>query len=398
MSQNEFNPTDQYYVKKQIKDLIPGDILLHPIYRSDGLILINSNKSLTASLINIIKKQAPPAASVLVATSLGDFEKFSLIDNHIKAEFKKDLHQLMKEYSVATGNEIFSFDTNQNETNFYNNPIANALSFSPYWASFENNLESEHLKKRAGLIKKELIALFMSDNTFTRLFNKIKNYEDLLLIHSINTTCISLMLGITLELTNEDLLDLAVAALFLNIGFIELPKEEFKSFLKTNEYNHPAMKKHLEVFSNMTLDSPLLRKKSIIHGILDHHEFYNGNGYPNRKKGEEITLFGRILHIAQAYDSLVGGYNYTAGVLPYEALRLVYENKDAMFDNNILNIFMYRTTYFKLGGTVHSPDGSRGQIIGFDNYTKYPHLPIILLENGITLNLLAEYSGNHYKA
>jgi HD-GYP domain-containing protein (c-di-GMP phosphodiesterase class II) len=196
--------------------------------------------------------------------------------------------------------------------------------------------------------------------------------------------------GLTLEFTDEELIDLSVAALFVHVGYTVLPKDEFKSFLKSQNFNHPAMKKHLEVFLNVTLDSPYLRRKSIIHGVLDHHEFYNGKGYPNGKKGEEISLFGRILHIAHAYDSMVGGYDYTIGVAPLQAVKLVFENEDGMFDYNILNIFMYRTTYFKLGETMVLPNGKNGKIVGFENYVKNPHLPIVELESGRTVNLLHE--------
>jgi HD-GYP domain-containing protein (c-di-GMP phosphodiesterase class II) len=381
--------TEQTYIKKQIQDLIPGDIILHPIYRSDGLMLVKKNKKLTVSLINIVKKHALPAATVLVSPSAKIFEEFVQGNNYISAEFKEDLNQLMREYTNTTGSQVDrnAFDYNDINSDTIN-PIANMLSASPYWASFEDKLESEYLKKRASLVKRELLTLFINNQTFINLFNRIKDYDDVLLIHSINTACISLMVGLTLELSNEDLLDLAVAALFLNIGFTELPKEDFKSFLKTQEYNKPAMKKHLEVFSKMTLESPLLRKKSIIHGILDHHEFYNGKGYPSGKKGEEISLFGRILNITHSYDGLVGGYNYTTGVLPFEAFRTVYENKYTIFDNNILNIFLYRTTYFKLDGTLLLPNGIRGKIIGFDDFLKNPHLPIIQFKNGSIVNLL----------
>lgn len=374
--------TKQNYIKKQIQDLIPGDILLHPIYRSDGLMLINENKNLNISLINIMKKHILPDASVLVAPSVKDFEEFLQNNGYVNTAFKKDLNEIMKKYKNVPIYEIRNH-INSNTIN----PITSMLSTSPYWASLEDTLESENLRNRAIDIKSDLLTLFSNNNTFISLFNKIKDYDDILLIHSINTTCISLLIGLTVELTNDDLIDLAIAGLFLNIGFTELPKKEYKDFLKNQEYNHPAMKKHLEVFSNMTSNSTVLRKKSIITGILDHHESYNGNGYPNGKKGEEISLFGRILHIAHEYDDLVGGYNYTTGLLPSEAIRFICENKDEVLDNNILGIFLHRTTHFKLNKTIYLPNGITGKIIDFDNYVKYPYLPIIQLENGNIINL-----------
>ncbi len=374
------------YAKKQIAELVPGDILLHPVFRSDGLMLINKNRVLNAFLIDKIKKQVRYSASVLVASSPEEFESF-LSDTCNSAGFRQDLLQLMKEYGAHDGIRFQNIDFNQVETK---SPFLSALSSSPYWISLESSLESEHLKKRASFIKEELLVLFRNDQKFIDLCGKINGYDDIILIHTINTVCISLIFGLTLELTDEELIDLSVAALFVHVGYTELPKGEFKSFLKSPEYNHPAMKKHIEVFLNVTLDSPYLRRKSIIHGVLDHHEFYNGKGYPNGKKGEEISLFGRILHIAHAYDSLVGGYDYTAGISPLHAVKLVFENKDGMFDYNILNIFMYRTTYFKLGETMVLPNGKGGKIVGFENYVKHPHLPIVQLENGRTANLLHE--------
>jgi len=379
--------TNLNYIKKHVQDLIPGDIVLHPIYRSDGLLLINKNKNLNDSLINIIRKHVVATASILVSPSEDTFKEFSQSNNYV--EFRKDLNQLIEEYKDSTNQQ---FDVNNinpvdNDSDL-NVPIASELSSSPYWHSIENNLESEHLKNRASEVKSKLLAIFKDDPSFMKLFNKIKDYDDVLLIHSINTSCISLLIGITIEMSYDELLDLAVASLFSNIGYTELPKEEFKSFLKNHEYNHPAMRKNLEVFSRMTSDSPFLRKKSIIHGILDHNEFYNGEGFPNEKKGEEISLIGRILHIAYLYDSLVGGYNYTTGILPSEAFKIVYENKDSRFDNDILNIFMHRTTYFKIDQIIHLPNGSKGKIIGFDNYLKSPHLPIIQFDDGSIVNLL----------
>jgi HD-GYP domain-containing protein (c-di-GMP phosphodiesterase class II) len=195
------------------------------------------------------------------------------------------------------------------------------------------------------------------------------------------------MIGLALELSNSELFDLTIAALFSNVGFIETEKADFLSFLKSHEHIHTELKKHLESFSEMTVNFPELRKKSIVYGILDHHEYFNGKGYPNGKKGNEISLFGRILFIAHNYDELVGGYNYTIGLHPLDALRVIYENVDNRYDQNILNIFMYRTTYFKLGEPISLPNIQNGVIIGFDDFVHSPHLPKIKLESGKVINL-----------
>lgn len=407
MEKNE-TAAKQNYVKKQIKDLVSGDIVLHSIYRSDGLMLINKNKCLNDYFISVIKKHVLPTASVLVSPSNIEFEDFLRNKDYDSNEFRRDLKEVLKRYKYAIRNEFENINyekssTNTDSTNMdainthydntdttntgYTNPITSILSASPYWTSFQINLESAHLRERARNVKKELLNVFKDNHMFNDLFNRIRAYDDLLLINSINTICTSLMCGLTLELTDSELIELAVAALFLNVGYTELPKKEFEDFLKTQEYNGYAMEKHIEVFMKLTLESPFLRKKSIIDGIFDRHEFYNGNGSPKGKKGEEISLFGRILCIADTYDILVGGYSHTDGMHPIEALRVISENKDSMFDDDIIKIFLHRTTYFKLNKPITISNGIKGKIIGFDNYVKSPYLPIVQLENGEIVNL-----------
>ncbi len=150
MQQDKAYIRKQNYVKKQIGELVPGDILLHPIFRSDGLMLINKNKVLNAFLIDKIKKHVRYSASVLVAASQKEFESF-LSDTYNSVGFRQDLRQLMKEYGDHDGIRFQKIDFDQIETK---SPFLSALSSSPYWISLESSLESEYLKKRASLIKR----------------------------------------------------------------------------------------------------------------------------------------------------------------------------------------------------------------------------------------------------
>lgn len=379
------------YVKKQIKELQPGDIILHPLYRSDGLLLIDKNRILNESLIRIILKHILPTSAILVASSE---ENLHSISNN--KDFNDDLETLIKEYQSDTG-QFYDYNSVHSDMTEITSPLVNQLLNCPYWIMLEKRLESERLKKRCGLIKNEFINLLNTNNIFDKYYNIIKAYDDVLLIHSFNNICTSLTIGLTLELQNEDLIDLAIAALFLNIGFTHLPKEDFKYFLKSPDYNNQIMKNHIEIFSSVTEDAPFLRKKTIVQGILDHHEYYNGMGYPNQKKGDEISLFGRILHIVHSYDTMVGGYNYTAGILPIEAFHIVFENREMKFDSSIIQIFIHRTSYFKLGEIIHLANGTLGKIVDFEDYIKHPDRPTVELRDGSRYNLLDPLSSDKLK-
>lgn len=401
MNLNKRSFNKLFYIKKQIRDLVTGDIVLHPIYRTDGLMLVNEYKPLSSSLISMVQKHIMASKEVLVAASKEELSNFITFNNSQTPEFIQDLKRVAAEINTGmvaqtnslnpitaeASSDLCSIDSSVVEQVHEYNSFAKMLSDYPLWVEMDSKLESEILKLRAQQVKKELLTTMGCNKTFVELFNKIREYDDVLLIHSINTMCLYLMLGLTLELNRGDLFDLAVAALFSNLGFIQISKSDFQNFLRTNEHVTAELKRHLEAFSEMTENFPMLRKKSIVFGILDHHEYYNGKGYPNNKAGEEISLYGRILSIAHNYDELAGGYNYQIGLHPMDALRIIYENQSNKYDQRILNIFINRTTYFKLGQVISLPNIQNGVIIGFDDFIKKPHLPIVKLESGQVINL-----------
>lgn len=373
------------YIKKQLMELIPGDKIIKSIYRSDGLMLISENKILDERLINIIQRQARPNTTVFVAMPQGQGDNPF---GHNDTTYSSQTDQYNYHNNQFINAETSYPRVTPSSNNFNNtNPFTNVLSSSPYWVFMENKLDSVSLKSRVNSVKKELLTLLTSDYGLVNLIHRISDYDELLLVHCINTSCIAIMLGMVAELKNEELIDLAIAAMFSNIGYIELPREIFRAMVKTHQNNHPALKKHIEVFVGMNFDSPILRKRVVVQGILDHHEYYNGSGLPMGKVGEEISLYGRIIQIAHNYDDLVRGFETSNGMLPFEAIRTIHENSEGIFDKDILNIFLHRTTYFKQGEIVSFPNGVSGKIIGFHDYVKYPHLPMVQFINGSIIDL-----------
>lgn len=384
------------YIKKQIKDLVSGDIILHPIYRVDGLMLIDSHKILSSDLIRKIKKHDSDSISVLVSPSLDQFKYF--IDNKefLEQEFISDLKDIIAQYNknlifpIHLDSLLHEENTNyEDESNvrmvdnnlklFYNKSL---------FTSFETKLESTKLQERAKLIKLKLLTKIVNDDTLKALIEGLKEYKDILFLHSINTASMALMIGLTLELNDDELIDLGLAALFSDIGYTEIEKKVFEKYLKNPQSEVKVLIKQIEVFMKVSLNIELLRKNSIIYGVLDRHEYYNGKGLPKGNKGKDISLFGRILSICQAYDVMVGGYLYNDGMLPSEAIQKLWQNKGKQFDPDILSIFIHRSTFFKIGQKIVIDNELKGEIVGFTNYIESPHLPIIKTDNGKIIDLL----------
>jgi HD-GYP domain-containing protein (c-di-GMP phosphodiesterase class II) len=74
--------------------------------------------------------------------------------------------------------------------------------------------------------------------------------------------------------------------------------------------------------------------------IRHHHERWDGNGYPDRLRGEEIPFLARILAVADVYDALTSDRSYRKRMDDETALRIIKENSGTQFDEKIVDIFL----------------------------------------------------------
>ena len=72
---------------------------------------------------------------------------------------------------------------------------------------------------------------------------------------------------------------------------------------------------------------------------LEHHEKYNGSGYPVGKKGEEISIYGRIVAIADVFDALLSERPYKKAWSFEEALAFLKKERGSPFDPVLIDFF-----------------------------------------------------------
>ena len=80
-----------------------------------------------------------------------------------------------------------------------------------------------------------------------------------------------------------------------------------------------------------------LRYASLIAG--SHHEWYDGNGYPQGAAGDDIPLCGRIMAVADVYDALMDNRVYRKGIGHFQASNMILENSGTQFDPRVVDAF-----------------------------------------------------------
>jgi len=73
--------------------------------------------------------------------------------------------------------------------------------------------------------------------------------------------------------------------------------------------------------------------------ILEHHEHFDGSGYPYGLRGEDISVAARILSVAESYDSAVSARPYRSALPPKAALQMVRDGSGTLFDPEVAQVF-----------------------------------------------------------
>lgn len=128
-----------------------------------------------------------------------------------------------------------------------------------------------------------------------------------------------------------------LSALLHDIGKIGIKDQILNKPAKLNDEEFEIMKTHVTIGASIT--KPI---KGLLHledGILYHHERYDGNGYPFGLRGEDIPLLGRIVNVADSYDTMTTARSYKAAMTPPEAFEELKRCSGTQFDPALVQIF-----------------------------------------------------------
>ena len=155
--------------------------------------------------------------------------------------------------------------------------------------------------------------------------------------HSERVSSLASGLARTMKLSEEEVALIETAGLFHDIGKIGIPdaillkngsltNEEFREIKK-----HPAMGEKI-----LAEYAPL---KAVLPIIRSHHERYDGSGYPDQLRGEEICLGARIIAVADSFDAMISNRTYRLGLGLDKTLSELRRCKNTQFDPQIVDAF-----------------------------------------------------------
>lgn len=155
--------------------------------------------------------------------------------------------------------------------------------------------------------------------------------------HSINVSEICKRIGIAMNFSDAEVRKLKEAGFLHDIGKIVLQENLLCNKESMTEEEQQKLQQHCVIgyrILNLFHDT-----MDLAEGVLNHHENWDGSGYPKGLKGEEIPKVSRIIKIAESYDTMVNG-KYEDAMSKEEALKEIKKQSGSIFDPQIVDVFI----------------------------------------------------------
>lgn len=212
----------------------------------------------------------------------------------------------------------------------------------------------------------------------------LKSYSSRIYVHSVNVAVIGSALAGAMGYKKNQIIDAGVGILLHDIGKIRIPE---KLLAKSGMYTHQELeyiRKHplfgIEIVDRKGFNIPEIAR--VI--ISQHHERWNGSGFPHGLKGNKIDELAIICAIADIYDNLTTGDLYRKACLPQEALAIIFQGSDEEYPRKIVELFTKLLGIYPVGSFVKLETGEMGLVTRINRQTLlFPHVLVLFDSNGI---------------
>ena len=171
---------------------------------------------------------------------------------------------------------------------------------------------------------------------------------------------------------------LGVGLLLHDIGKLAVPREILLKPARLTEEETAIMRTHPDEGAQLLSGdrySPLIRAV-----VRQHHERWNGSGYPRGTMGATIPELARIAAVADVYDAVTSERPYKPAMAPHVGARIIAKGAGAAFDPEVVDVFRRVVPRFPIGSELCLPDGSVGVVARHD--PEHPDCPWVRFPSG----------------
>lgn len=179
--------------------------------------------------------------------------------------------------------------------------------------------------------------------------------------HSLNVSVLAMILARELKMPAELVRMVGMGGLFHDIGLNEIPAKIRNNPDTLTKAERDFRELHCQYGYDIGKQSGL--PPPALNIIFQHHEHFDGSGYPKKLKGETIDLLARLVAVINIFDNICNPVNIVTALTPHEAVSQMFSQKRSRFDPRLLQAFIRFMGVYPPGTVVGLSNESLGLVI-----------------------------------
>ncbi len=246
-------------------------------------------------------------------------------------------------------------------------------------ARMGRSIESERVKR----VVNNMVDSILRNHDALVSLTRIKKYDEYTYVHSLDVCILCLSMARHLSLSHDEMLEIGIGGLLHDVGKMKISPHILKKpdTLSANDW--------VEVRKHPIYSLEIMEQSKGIPGqsqqlALQHHERYNGSGYPFGLKGDAIAMFGQVAGIVDFYDAITTDRYYQKAIPPHEGIRQIYERSQVEFNRLLVEQFIQCIGIYPFGTLVLLDTEEIGIVCGVNSETLLRPKVLLIYRNSKT--------------
>ena len=224
-----------------------------------------------------------------------------------------------------------------------------------------NDTDSKDFENATNSVTNELMKAITDNDAIAVDISVLKVSDEYTFKHSVDVATMAMIIGKKQGLSDKEIYEIGIAGLLHDIGKSKIPGEVLNKPGKLTEEEFAVMRQHSVLGYNIIKNKKDI-PQSVLMGVLQHHEKINGKGYPLGFSSDKISLYAKILSVADIYDALVTERSYKKAFSKRDAVEMIMSLTNEL-DIAAMRSFLGSVILYPVDSIVQLSNGEKAKVV-----------------------------------